>query len=550
MTAALDAGVTTRGSLRLELGALGIAAAGVVVAIAVLLTTPRGGMILYNGDSVLLELIRRSLAAGGPQDWSMSPVLFLFPELPSYLALHSVLPTTQATVIVTAFLTLIGFYLLLRSIAGQLSSDRRHAPLVSLAAFAVVVLCLLTEHTDNRESFELVSLLLIPTYYYGVVLAGFGSISLTLVIIRRLNGRAPRAWPAVVALGIIALVTTASDPVFVIWVAAPLLTALVVGALVRWTPWRALVLTGVPVLLGVTAGFTLRIPFARYFSPSTSFFHPGEQLHAAFYYPKRIANMIVDRGLGLVEVGILFSLIAVAVLVFLMVRRVPERPERMLLVLLGLVAPILSYAVPVAAGTYASRYLQPVYLAPLLSVMVVVCLVLDRHPVTRAPAAIRAPSRGVLAVITAVVVVALGASLVSIVPVLRGDDSRPACLASWIDGRNLTGAGQFWETRDLLAYGDPSIRLVQVVPTLTLFPWLVNIAPAYDARVTYVVSEKRSWLKQVADQIGRPASVTVCPGYSIADYAGTPGEKLLTDAVNQSARAIGRQQGFLPSPAP
>jgi hypothetical protein len=68
--------------------------------------------------------------------------------------------------------------------------------------------------------------------------------------------------------------------------------------------------------------------------------------------------------------------------------------------------------------------------------------------------------------------------------------------------------------------------------------------------VTYVVSEERSWLKQVADQIGRPASVTVCPGYSIADYAGTPGEKLLTDAVNQSARAIGRQQGFLPSPAP
>lgn len=535
-----------------ELGFFALAVVLSVGAIAILLTTSRGAFLLYDGDSVLLELMHRAVVDGTPPDWSMSPVLFFFPELPVYLGLRALVPTTQAAVILNAVTILALLYLLLRSIAAQLTTDRRRAPLITLIAFVPVVLCLATEHSSDRESFELVSLLIIPTYYWGAVLAGFASISLALVVVRHATGRTGRVWPAVVALFVLALLTTASDPIYLLWGLAPLLGALLLLSLLRRMPWRATIITALAALLGVGGGMLVRVPLDRFLSPAgLSYLHPGQQLHAALYYPKRVLDLALSGWQGGFEVLLLMALVGVAILAIVLAWRTRERPERLLLALIGVAAPFGAYLAVVVAGPLASRYLQPFYLAPLLSILVLLAIVIEARAERMAAPSGRVPSarRGV-GVMSIAAVLVLVASAFSVIPTAADDDTRPDCLQNWIDGRDLTGAGQYWETRDLVAYGDRTVRLVQVVPTLTVFPWLVDLAPYYHARVSYLVSPDTNWLRGATKLIGKPATIVACPEYTIYDYAGTTGQTKLTELVTRSAIDIGRRQGFLQSTAP
>ncbi len=79
---------------REALGAL-VALALSVIALRHVVATPRVALLWYDGDSVLLPLVRRSLDAGQPFEWAMSPALFFFPELPVYLLCSVVTATPQ-----------------------------------------------------------------------------------------------------------------------------------------------------------------------------------------------------------------------------------------------------------------------------------------------------------------------------------------------------------------------------------------------------------------------------------------------------------------------
>ena len=122
--------------VREALGAL-VAVALAVIALRHVLASARVSLLWYDGDSVLLPLVVRSIRAGEPFEWAMSPALFFFPELPVYLLCSLVTATPQQALALNGVLVLLGVYALVRAVANELMPSARRSARIAVAVAGV-----------------------------------------------------------------------------------------------------------------------------------------------------------------------------------------------------------------------------------------------------------------------------------------------------------------------------------------------------------------------------------------------------------------------------
>ncbi|PZE63544.1 hypothetical protein [Curtobacterium sp. MCBD17_021] len=519
-----------------------------VVALRHVLATERVALLWYDGDSVLLPLVARSIALGQPFEWAMSPALFFFPELPVYLAVSAVTATPQQALALNGVLVLLAVYAIVRAAATELmpAAARPARVAVSVLAAVLVTMLVLTESSATATSLELASLLLTTTYYYGAVLAMLGTAVLVLRTVR--TGRASVA--VLVTLGLVAAVTTASNPLYVPWSAGPVVVTLALLVVARRLPWRPSVSVAATLTLGAVAGYLVRIPLRPFVSldPST-YVHPEQAGETAAFFAAltddRAASASGDAGLVLMLLGVLLSAGGT-------VWALRARSSRTVLVATALpLVTIVAVSVGVVvAGSETPRYLEPVVTMPLLALVAVCELTRTAVRQTRLHRPVRA-LRTVLTVGAALVLVVGVAVTPGTVRTVADARYTPvSCLDRWVDanrtaGRDPVGVGQFWTIRPLAAYAEQDVRLLQVRDTFDTYPWLVDLGSYRDARPDYVVIGSGDvWTTPVEDSLGRPATITHCTGYDVYDYAGTRGAELLRSRVVGSAEQILRERGF------
>lgn len=544
-----------------EMAGFLVAVALAVIAVGSVVAGDRAALLFYDGDSVLFELVHRSIVDGLPFHWAMSAVLFFFPEIPVYLGLRALVSTAQQAILANALLNLVVLYTLVRLVAGLLGSgrlgsgrpgSRAGSVVVALVAYGAIILCLLSETTGSKETLELTTLFLIGTYYYGSILGAFASLALVMSLVRDGLAGAP-ARVAAAGLVTLAALSTLSNPLFVLWGAVPLAAALVVVGAVTAIRWR-LVLPLVGMLAaGSILGVAARIPLAPFVSPSAlSYVYPGRQLDSFLFYLARIADLRLTPGAAELILFLVLASAAVAAAVLALRRR--DDPLLVLVASFGLITPLFVFAFNVALGTESVRYLQPLYFAPVMSIVVVGTVVAR----TRAPGPARTRSarlprwapRVLVAVLMAVVATGTVPAAAAVASAAGSDYRRADCLEEWIAGRDITGTGMFWDIRALKAYGDESVNLVQTdFGIVDAFPWLVDVAEFYDADVSYVIVARgdAEWERTVTDTVGSPAAVEQCPAYRIMDYTGTPGAATLSALLRESGRADAIERGFLDS---
>ncbi|MDP4335051.1 hypothetical protein Q7F20_16880, partial [Curtobacterium sp. A7_M15] len=372
------------------LGAL-VALALSVIALHHVVATSRVALLWYDGDSVLLPLVERSMRLGEPFEWAMSPALFFFPELPVYLLCSLVTATPQQALALNGVLVLVAVYALVRAAANELMpSARRSARIaVSTVALGFVTLLVLTESSATATSLELASLLLTTTYYYGAVLAMLGTAVLVLRVVRL--GRASVA--VLVVLGLVAACTTASNPLYVPWSAGPAIVTLVLLALARRLPWRPVALLVGTLTLGSVVGYLLRIPLRPFVSlDPSSYVQPSRAAETLGFFAAltddRAGSAAGDAGLLLLLVGVLLSVGGT-------VWAWRVRTSRTVLAAAAL--PLVTVAAVsvgvVVAGSETPRYLEPIVTAPLLALVAVAELARTAVRRTR----VHRPRRGVRA---------------------------------------------------------------------------------------------------------------------------------------------------------
>ncbi|WP_157887720.1 hypothetical protein [Frondihabitans sp. PAMC 28766] len=568
---------------RVAVEALGLilSAAWAVILLAHALGGAKRALLLDDGDTVLLPMIKQSFERGQPIEWGMSPVLFVFPELPLYLAAAAVTSTVAAALLVSGVVNVVILYGLLRAVTGRVAPGRAGVGVAAaLSATALFSVLSLLETRPGGNSGEIASLYLTTTYYSGTVMALVAAIGLTLHLAGVPGGRITtrrRMRVAPIALALLSALATLSNPLFVLWATAPLVVALgALALLTRFTPARTRsgprrpVTAAAALLVGAGVGYLGREPLQRFIiADKTEYLRFGGGAASLRFFGDSAAVLVQTPG-GVVEaaVGILLT-VAVVVLTIGRLTRGRRDPATVA----GLVVVATVVVVPVGllvTGSLSTRYAMPLMFTPIvaLAALVADALVHRRPRAWRERVQGREQEQGrkgqqgrgrrVPAVVAGVAVVLL-LTVVLVVPgagrvVAAGrslGDPAAGCLTNWARGKDVAGVAQFWTGRPLEAYGGADVDVLQVNSDFTVYPWLVNLAAYRDARVGYVIvatgptpgDHLEGWGDSVTD-LGTPRAVVRCDGYDIDDFRGTPGETALTQRVEGSARVLAALRGL------
>lgn len=555
---------------RLGWEALGIllAAAASLAALAHALAGAKRSLLLDDGDSVLLPLLLRSLERGEPFEWGMSPVLFVFPELPLY-ALSAALTTTVAgALLLNGALNVILLYALLRYVAGRVLRTREgqdHAlhPARPVAAAALgtllfAALCLL-ETRPGGNSGEIASLYLTTTYYSGTVMALVATLGLVVHLVGPIDRRGRRILLPALGIGLLAAAATLSNPLYALWVTIPLVAALAVLAVVRIVqhlrdPWWRPTATALALVAGSGVGYLARQPLERFIIAQKDEYFRWSREDLSLAFGRDVVRALVATPGGALEavVAVILLLGALAAAVAVVVRR--EAGPVAIVALFAGASVILVPLALLVTGSISTRYALPLLFAPLaLAVVLVAMAPWPGGGVARSDTGRGRRITALAALLAAGAVVALGLpSGVAVARVAGGSGYAAAtCLSDWARGKHVTGVAQFWTGRGLAAYGGDDVHLLQVNSDFSVYPWLVNLAPYRDARVSYVVvargGDSAGHLEYWGDSVtnlGAPSDIVDCGSYEVYDFRGTPAVRSLTEQVDRSAAVQAAFRGF------
>jgi hypothetical protein len=512
---ALVAGPRRSNHRRLEAMGGSIAVLLALVAVWHLAVSGRSWLLFYDADSVLPALIHSSLTVGQAPHWSLSAVLFL-PETALYLLVTLVAPGVKAALAINGALNFLLLYGALRWTArlALTTSSRAQQVAGSVLALGAIVALSLLDSSSAWDAAELPSLLGTTTYYSATLLALTVAPGLAAAASRLRSRTANRA---AIALGAISAVSALNNPLYLGWVAAPLVVALLVVAGRRLLPWRGWARAAIALAAGSAVGLLLRIPFAPFIARDTGgYADPGQALHVLFGYYVRLTVERASSVEGAASLG--GAAVVIALAAVLLVRAIRRGDgDTAVLAAFGCLAPPIVLIGAVALGTSAYRYLEPCYFAPLVALVALP----GRLPVAfnRAPTVRRRPVMA-LAALTAV-----GISVVAgtqIAAATERTDSSISCLTSWVTASHRIGAGRFFTIRGPKAYLADPRQLVQVNRSFDGYLWLVNRDDYVVQRVSFVVSDSTTAPPAVHPVAGAPRpTITTCGRYTITDY-GSP----------------------------
>lgn len=565
-----------RGNSRwLELaGLLGAVLLG-AIAVSLLLGTPRADNLFFGADSTVMPLVQRSIEDGEPFQWRMTSTIFAV-EIPVFALLSLVVKGVFTRVLVSGIVNYVLLYLMLRWIAGVLGA-RLSRPVkigASLIGVAIPALMVALEVTWTVRTIEFASMLLSTSYYYPVLIGMFAAVAMVARMLQ-VPGRAQAGYA--VALGVMTAVLVMSNPLFVGWAVAPILGTLFVILLGRrrGVVWRVLWTTILATGVGMAAALVIRDRLGDVVGKGADQYVGGVSV-ALEYYSRYTIGESLQTWRGVVEMVLLVVLIAFSVYVAVHGIRRSDSVELLFAALIPPVIVVVIVAGTILTGAGAARYLQPLLFAPLIAVVVWAAQRAQPRAVggpqvgqaattdpaetgtgedidSRDPAREPAGNPGGRAVRVGAGVAAVAllvGGTVALVDLGRFAASTrytaTDCLVEWIDGRDIAGAGNFWLVRPMLAFGPDGLQLVQMEDAVTPTVWMTNRYDfEQDRKISFVLVEQRSWYPESSTEfseqknvypktLGAPAEIIGCDDdeYWIYDYAGTPGEEILTERLS------------------
>jgi hypothetical protein len=519
-----------------------------------------------NSDMLTLPLVQQSIALKEPFHLVFSSQIFLFPESILYVFSSLITPDFRWAIIVNAFLNCVLLYALFRWIAG-LFVPVVVARLYSLGAtLFFIFLCWLEPET----TINIATPFLATTVYYGVILCSLASIALTTIFIRRLDNH---PWKSLVrrnarvlaGLFVIATLVILSNPLYLFQFVAPLAAVCMLAWLINVMSFRNALLILAPQLAGAVVGMAARTLFFRsFFSPSGGI---GNYLH--FKLIGAAARTLKDNALLLwhgswqekLELILIVFGVTAALVVLLAVIHVATKPkpnrlpkislDLFLLAGLGALTPLLVLIGSVLTGNPVPRYLIPIIIFPLLSLLFLISFLKFRKR------DLRVARLGLVAVAGILLLLGIASNPVhSIKGVTNYDTADQQCLDDFLGKTPYkTGVAQYWRARGLQLNSRAHLKVLQVEGQLTRFTWLYNSSaykvytpnfvvvdrvpvPSYDANISVddFFAIKGSTVTAV---LGEPANIYSCPSFEIYTYPNnTPAPNVLKKRLQNTSLGL------------
>jgi hypothetical protein len=448
---------------------------------------------LRSSDNGPLFQFLQDVVAGRPLDWSFSPQVFVFPELPiSALAFFVTGGSIYGYYLVVAilnntllFVVLVGLVrVLYRDAPWRESALRAGVAMVPLLVFPLI-------GTSWILSFHLA-----PTYYLGMYAALLAAPLLVLSTSRA----------AQISIGIALALTAASNPLALLFAAPGTAIALVL-LVVRggWRPARRPVILVAGTLL---LALVLRLAFSplQGTSPFTYvnadvFATRLSQIGPYFAFQARDAAAAVIVTVGLVLAATCLGSAAVAA-AFYVRRRRQEDPRLLSIVFLG--------ALPLGGllATFLLMITHYLYFWPVLILPFVLVLL----AVPRAAVGLAAASGSVLLVAFALGT-GLTSNLGSVDRYFGYRNAETVCLDAAVPGQ--LGYATFSDSRRLSLTSATGLRLIQIESTGEPSHWLTNRAYSTSEAGTFFYvngagDERALDVGVLTERFGQPDEVWSC----------------------------------------
>lgn len=496
--------------------------------------TPWAQLFLYNGDSITLALLVRSVLSGEPFHWVLSSQLFIFPEGPIYFVSQLIVGNPKYALFLNAFLNLVVLFFGYRTV-GRVFLEPGKANRFALGGLLLVVFLMLCETRLAVNQGSIATLILFNTYYCGVIftalflLALYGKVAIALE-------RDTRTW----VFGAVAIVLTAltylSDPLIFLQFSAPFIAVvLVLWILGRLGGFLALFFTATQ-FVGVLSGGVLRGLFKKYIGASVDSYLHFDRLNLALNDLWMSVQTVRISRLSVIEYLVIFLVLAsVAVLALYLLNYRRARffagsrkvTGFLLLVLLfTVVAPIVIAVGVLATGSFYTRYLLPVIFFTPLGFL----------PIFFSKRA-TAVGSGLFILLFAGALVLSGRTIHDgSWSYMRSDDVD--CFNAFMQKQEFDSLGGYWSARALDLYSSSPARVLQITG-LAKQHWLNN-AGAYEGHTFsgLIVDKGPVTPDHVystdAEKLGAYSRKAVCPNFDILFYdSNSDGFRALNDIARK-----------------
>lgn len=472
------------------------------------LVAAQAEFIFSDGDSVLPVMIVRSI--GEPQDWALSPVLFI-PETLVFAMLSLLRLSTQMTMLLNGIVSVLALYGSLRLVAGRRTNTSSPVGR-ALLAFGLFCSLLILETVGAGTGYQLASLLGILTYYYPVVIATVLTVGIVSRAQRTTTGH---LLVSSVAVGFIAAVSTLNNPLFVLWGLVPVCCGYVLVMLNRRTVILRLGCVVGALIAGAVLGYALRGFFSNNIvADSVNYFRPWAAEQSILLFGGLLDDTVRTPA-GMIWLALIAGMMVVAV--FSAVHSWKAHDCAALLVSsVAIVSPMLTTIVLIGLGSDAPRYLQPWAFMPLLGIL---AIRFDMFGRVETRLRRRNPNLTITVVVGLVAIAALGQTRIV---VTRATDPDLQCVVRWVDQSERTGAGQFWTVRGPKAYIADTSRLLQVDNNLQPYDWLINRAETPSQGVTFLLTGPRDTPFVLPPELTDSVrNVLPCGRFTILDFGAT-----------------------------
>lgn len=480
-------------------------------------------LFLYNGDSITLALVAKSIFRAEKFNWVFSSQTFLFPEGPIYFLSYLFSENFKAALFINAYFNILSIIALLILIARHALEDLG-SRLISITIFLVLIsTAILSEATPSININTIVTLILFNTYYSGVVLSSL----LMLYLLCKLGPRDHFSWSYFILSVLIGGLTYGSDPLLLLQFLMPLVAVAFVFLKSALFRYQAKILFST-VVLSLSFGSFVRYLTSDFISRSVTGYlnfkgvwHSFLELSQIFIDSHQTPQIFV---LWLLWLTLFFIHFICFINLVYKNKQLQNNYAFLLIHGVCIFIPVITVMGVLISGNSLTRYLLPI---PFF-IFIGICLL--------APYILSAKKLFLIG--------SFGFIFISTMTVVRYQSLESLPLSSEIDIQcykkinevtELTSVGSFWTSRQLDLYGNN--RVYQVSKELTPYNWLVNRYEDAHININSVVIDKVEHPAHVnaidIEALGPPSKKFDCARFFVYRFdKDTPGYVLLNQKFN------------------
>jgi hypothetical protein len=463
------------------------------LALAHLCLTPWVDWLFYNGDSITLALIAKSIRNGESFHWVLSSQLFLFPEGLFYAVSDILVPSIKYSFLFNASLNLICLFALYFLIAKSILKDVCRSEFFAISSLCLAVFYMLCETHPEINRRTLASPFLLTTYYYGVILAALLLLYLHITLIKRSETKPdsrPSAWLASATVVVTGL-TYFSDPLLLLQFSVPFLaTAFLVWAIGRLS-LRNLVVATIIQLIGLIAGHVSRYLCRDLIGSAVGGYIDFKKIISSIVDCWSIVVEIAKGSLSLLEYSVMISvlLVSIGVAIFLCGKSRREffygdrtlSTVALVTVVFSAICPVFTILATIATGNAVTRYFLPLAFIPELG-LIPIFYIWKNFPREKA-------LMFIFAIVLAAFVLYVPFWLARKGEIDHSGSQSVNCYNRYMAQQPFNAVGGFWTVRALDLYSTSGSRVLQIV-NLDRMKWMNNSSPYFNLSFNAVIVDK------------------------------------------------------------